>query len=162
MTQTKFQTAHASHIRVRKSFPDETMAKQSFKDECDINGIMARFEKHGIIEHVNKFQGDYGDFTEVQDYHTSMGQIIAAQEAFDSLPAKIRSRFGNQPAAFIEFVDDEDNEEEMRELGLLPALSVPAEPEKAPGGGTPPEKAKAAAEPKARGPEGPQAQSEGE
>jgi len=105
------------------------MAKQSFKEECDINGIMSRFEKSGLMDHVNKFQGDYGDFTEAQDYHTSMNQILAAQAAFDSLPAKMRSRFGNQPAAFLEFVEDESNEDEMREMGLLPPTTRKEGPE---------------------------------
>jgi len=148
----KYQIAHARHIRVRKKFLGETMAKQSFKDECDINGIMARFQDSGLIDHVNKFKGDYGDFTNVQDYHTSMNQIIAAQAAFDSLPSGVRARFGNQPAEFLNFVEDEDNIDEMREMGLLPTLSVPAEPEKAPSGGEPPEVAESA----------PQEQPEGE
>jgi len=37
---------------------------------------------------------------------------------FNDLPSSIRSRFGNDPAAFLDFVQDENNADEMVKLGL--------------------------------------------
>jgi len=123
MTKPKFQTAYAPHDRVTKTFPDPSLAQQSSRDECDINKIMERFEKTGLMEHVNQHQGDYGDYTNVQDYHTSVNQVLAARAAFESVPATIRRRFDNDPGQFLAFVGDPANEDEMREMGLLPKTS---------------------------------------
>jgi phage internal scaffolding protein len=38
---------------------------------------------------------------------------------FNDLPSSIRSRFGNDPAAFLDFVNDEGNADEMIKLGLI-------------------------------------------
>jgi len=94
------------------------MTKQSFKDECDINNIIKKFMKTGLMEHVNRYQGDYSDICAFDDYQTSLNQVIEAGEMFSSLPAKIRSRFGNDPAAFLDFVGDPVNAQEMIDLGL--------------------------------------------
>ena len=109
-------------------FTDESRTKQSFKDESDINLILRKYEKTGLVDHVNRFRGDYTDLTQVQDYHTSMNQIIAAKEAFASLPSGIRNRFANDPAQFVEFVSDENNRDEMQKMGLL---EEPQKPTKA-------------------------------
>ena len=104
---------------------EPSLTEQSHARECDINNIMKRYENDGLLTHVNTFQGDYGDFTEVQDYHTSMNQILMADEMFMSLPAKIREKFGNDAAKFLMFADDPENEDEMRDMGLLPELVDP-------------------------------------
>lgn len=91
---------------------------QEFKNECNINNILAKYQKQGVLEHFNKHQGDYSDYTNVQDYHSSYNQIIAAQDAFNDLPSSVRKRFNNDPGSFLEFVGNPDNVEEMCELGL--------------------------------------------
>jgi phage internal scaffolding protein len=81
---------------------------------------MERFEKTGVLEHRNRFEGSYGDFTNTpQDYHDAVNQVLAADEMFQSLPARVRKRFGNDPAEFVDFVSDPANVDEMRSLGLL-------------------------------------------
>ncbi len=117
---TPFKIPYTVYDRVQIHFKEKSLTKQAMKDECDINKIMAQMQKTGMTDHVNTHQGNYGDFTEVQDYQTSMNQVIAARDAFETLPAKVRARFRNSPAEFFEFVDDSENEDEMRELGLLP------------------------------------------
>lgn len=107
--------------RVSIKFPEHTMAKQAMKEECDINRIMKRYERDGIIDHANNFNGNYGDFTKLPEcYHDACNQVIAAQEMFMTVPASIRAKFGNDPGRFLAFVEDPSNEKEMREIGLLP------------------------------------------
>ena len=133
----------------RVTFSEETMTKQSHKKECDINGIMARYEKTGLIEHVNNHQGDYGDFTEApSDYQSALDQVIAAQEMFMTIPAKVRAQFGNDPGQFLKFVEDPANAEQLVELGL--ANPKPAEQEPAVPPAAPPKAAQEAA-PEAKG-----------
>lgn len=102
--------------------------KQAFKAECDINTIMKRYEKTGIVDHVARFGGRYGDYLGAVDYHTAMNEVTKAQEMFLSLPARVRARFGNDPGQFVEFALNPENLDELRELGLAP----PREREEAP------------------------------
>lgn len=121
------------HERVQLKFPEGSgRTKQSFKDECDINKVMKRFEKTGVIGHVAKVQGRYGDFLGYEEYHQVMSKVALVQQMFESLPAKLRKRFANDPAEFLEFAQDTANAEELREMGLLPAAPPAREPDNAP------------------------------
>lgn len=124
-SKTKIRRPYDKTVRHSIEFPTKTMAKQSFKDECDINTIMSKYEKTGLIEHVQKVQGSYGDFTSVQDYQLSLNQVIAAQEAFEALPAKIRERFANDPSHLMAFLQEEKNLDEAIRLGLVEAPEPP-------------------------------------
>lgn len=110
--------------------------KQSFQAECDINGIMAKHMATGLVDHVNQRQGRYEDLPSETDYHANLNSVMAAQEAFDSLPSKIRTRFKNDPGKFLGFVLDPSNKEEVQKMGLgakpweeaLPAAEPVSEP----------------------------------
>lgn len=115
------------------TFPEETKAKQSFQAECDINTIMQKYQKTGLIQHVQKFQGSYGDFTSVADYQLSLNQVLAAQEAFEALPSSIRARFNNNPGSMLAFLEDPANRDEAVELGLVEPPPAPPPPEAPPG-----------------------------
>jgi len=100
---------------------DPTLAQQQFRDEADINTIVRRFNLSGELpQGVSVPQ--YGDFTEVSDYHSALNLVIAADDAFMALPAYIRSRFENDAGKFVDFVSDEKNLDEARALGLVPGL----------------------------------------
>lgn len=118
-----------SRVRSVLICPAESMTKQSFKDECDINNILSSYEKNGIIEHVSKHGGSYGDFGDYPDYQASLNIVIDAQERFDSLPPLLRNRFSNDPGQFLDFVSDVNNRSEMIHLGLIePKEPSPPEP----------------------------------
>lgn len=106
--------------RVTFATTGESKTHQSMAPECDINRIMLKWQKTGVLEHANRFEGQYGDYTDVPaDYHEAMNQIVATNEMFLSLPAQLRKRFHNDPGEFLEFVEDENNRDEMKKLGLL-------------------------------------------
>lgn len=109
---------------------DPTLAQQQFKDESDINTILERFGRTGeVIAPVR--MPEYGDYTQVVDYHTALNAVISAQSSFDSLPAKVRARFDNNPGKFVEFCLDDNNRQEAIDLGLVdaPPAQPPAPPE---------------------------------
>lgn len=114
------RTAYSPRERVQVSSDKPSLTVQSSKDECDINNILKKYVKTQLMDHVNVHQGSYGDYTSVQDYHTSVQQVMAAEEMFMSLPSGLRKRFGNDPAEFLAFVEDEANVDEARKLGLIP------------------------------------------
>lgn len=94
------------------------MTEQSHRDSCDINVIMKKYEKSGLISHVSDVNPNYGDFTQVSDYHSARNQLIAADAAFMTLDAKVRKFFDNDPARFLEFMANPQNAEKAIELGL--------------------------------------------
>ncbi len=98
--------------------------KQCHKDECDINKIMARFDKTGTISHLAKFEGVYADYSDF-DFHEQTNKLTQGREIFDALPAEIRREFGQSPAAFFEFVNDPENIDHLREK--LPDLAKPGQ-----------------------------------
>jgi phage internal scaffolding protein len=117
-------------VRVRQEQgPEESLVQQSLSADTDINNIMAKYKKTGQFTHVGRMAGEYGDFSNVPDYKTAMEQIMASNELFMELPAKVRERFGNDPAQFITFATDEKNIEELRKLGLAPEAPKPPEPQ---------------------------------
>lgn len=97
---------------------DPSLAQQQFRDECDINNILERFNVTGQLP-VTPLEPKFGDFTGINDYQTALNAVISAQESFDQLPARVRERFANDPAAFVDFCLDESNRDEMKALGLL-------------------------------------------
>lgn len=114
-------------VRVQTLNDDPSMTQQQFADECDINHIMKRYEKTGEIVHRNSKQGVYADFSEIKNYHEMMDQVLYAQEAFLTLPAKIRARFRNDPGQLLSFLDDSKNLKEAEELGLLEIVKPEAQ-----------------------------------
>jgi phage internal scaffolding protein len=97
---------------------DASLAQQHFKEECDINTILEKFNISGMLPE-QPLSPRYGDFTGISDYHTALNRVFAAQDEFEALPAQIRARFNNDPAQLIEFLENSDNRPEAEELGLV-------------------------------------------
>nr|UXQ88054.1 MAG: internal scaffolding protein [Microvirus sp.] len=95
--------------------------KQAFIAECNINNIMAKYQRTGAIDHATKHSKDYG-FASGCDFRESMELVRKANEMFNELPSKLRNKFDNDASQFLTFVQDDANQPEMRELGLLPPL----------------------------------------
>jgi len=111
--------------RLQLNFPDDGLTQQNFQEETDINNIMAKFAKTGLVDHVNKVTGSYGDFTSVQDYQLHLDQVMAANQAFMQLPSAVRRRFDNDPAHLLSFLQDPRNLDEAVKLGLVNAPPAP-------------------------------------
>lgn len=108
--------------------PDEGLAQQQFKAECDVNNIMKRYQATGVITHVNGRQPEFGDFSNPVDFQTSLNTVIESQAMFAELPAELRDRFGNDPLQLLEFLADEDNRDEAIKLGIVKAPEPIPEP----------------------------------
>lgn len=105
--------------RLQVSFEKPSRTKQAFKDECDVNNILKKYQKNHLITHVNSIQGSYGDFTNATDYQEALNSVMLANERFQGLPAHIRQQFNNDPASFIDFISDDQNYDKALQLGLL-------------------------------------------
>lgn len=116
---------------------DPTLTQQSFREDSDINVILERFNITGELPSSSLGEPQYGDFLESQvDYKSALDVVMSAQSAFNALPARLRSRFDNEPSKFVDFVSDERNRAEAEELGLL-EVRFAQPPVSAPAGGAP-------------------------
>lgn len=95
---------------------NKSLTKQQFKEECDINNIMARFTEAGAATHFMKHAPEYGDVTEV-DFIEAQRTIANTTSMFEELPAKMRADFHNNPAEFLQFVNTA-TPEQLAERGL--------------------------------------------
>lgn len=96
---------------------DKSLAQQHMKDDCDINILMERYIVTGEIRQLAT-PPLQGDFTNTQTYQEALNLMIQARQSFEALPAKVRSRFDNDPALFVDFCSQEENRDEMRQMGL--------------------------------------------
>lgn len=101
----------------------DTPVQQHFRDASDINQVMSRYLKTGVLStgapSMGAAQAMYGDFTDIGDYMACQNRIIAAQTGFDRLPSRVRARFRNQPMELVAFFSNPDNHDEAVELGLI-------------------------------------------
>ncbi len=107
------------------------LTEQSQAAECDINNIMARFTKNQNIDHLQKYESQYGEQSSTS-LHEALNVVTSAQTMFNELPAKTRDRFKNDPGEFLDFVQDEKNHQEMYDLGLSKDHPIPEIPEPEP------------------------------
>lgn len=122
-----------ARVPVTLSFSGLGRTKQAHKDECDVNKIVKRFEKTGVLAHVTAKQASYGDFSPI-DYREAIEVVMKAEEAFSQLPASVRRRFDNDPAAFLEAAENPAFRDEFEALGLL-EKPVAVDPKGIDGGG---------------------------
>lgn len=93
--------------------------QQHFRDQCNINTIVDRAKKSGMVTHVNGKTPQYLDVSNQQSYHQAMDIVLRAEYYFNSLPAKIRERFLNDPEQLLNFIQNNENYEEAVRLGLV-------------------------------------------
>lgn len=114
-----------------------SLTRQEFADDCDINRILAQFQKTGAMSHFAKYGPMYGDFSAL-DYQSAQNLIIRARQMFDDLPSAIRNLVAT-PAGFLDWVQDPKNAQTLVEMGLARSPSSPNPSDSVPGSGdTPP------------------------
>jgi len=107
-------------LRVSSYNDEPSMTQQQFADECDVNNILKSYTEIGHMRPNPQSQLIYGDFSAITDFQEAIHTVRNAQSAFDALPAKIRSRFENNPSKLVEFCKDSANLPEAIKLGLAP------------------------------------------
>lgn len=129
---TPFFTAYGPKVRQQlHMLPGEGRTKQSFKAEADINNIMARYQKTGVLDFMARHEPQYADCTGLE-FEAGMQLIARAKSMFEDLPSSLRARFENSPAKFLDFCHDEKNLPEMRTMGLVKPEAPTSNPPSAP------------------------------
>lgn len=104
-----------------------SLTKQSDRDHCDINKILARQGLNIPNPTVMSYhrEGMYGDFSGEYDLRTMLDMIRAGEAAFATLPFKVRERFRNADN-MLTFMSDVNNRAEAISLGLIDAVTAAA------------------------------------
>lgn len=107
-----------------------SMTKQEFKFECDVNNVIKSFKPHQMMAALqqNLNLGNYADLPDAYDFQEALHLIKDAERQFATIPAKVRDRFGQDPALFLQFINDPKNLAEARTLGLAKPEVVPPAP----------------------------------
>jgi len=108
---------------------DPSLTQQQFAEEADINTIVDRFMKSGVMP-TPSVMPQFADYEGVFDFQTAMNVVKAADENFMRLDSKVRARFNNSPQQFLEFFSNAENTDEAVRLGLaLPRAVVDSQRE---------------------------------
>lgn len=143
MTNKQLHSFYVPHDPLKTAFgvdadgelvPQVSMTKQEFLPDCDIHNILAEFKVTGQIKHLaaNTAAGVYADLSGLPDFQTALNTVVAGEAAFASLPSKLRARFENDPAQFLDFMSNPDNQDEAIKLGLAVDTRPPAPPQEPP------------------------------
>lgn len=119
----QFKTAYSKPVRHSLSFAKaDSVTEQSHKDACDVNKILSKFQRTGVLEHRNAHRGQYG-FATSGDFQNAMFIVAKAQSMFADLPSHIRDKFDHDPGKFLDFVQNDENAPEMVKLGLAKSVT---------------------------------------
>ena len=108
---------------------EEVRVEQHHKDAQNINNIVKSYagdaeliEKNKEIIAFNMDDIPTNDFAEMQNI------LVAAKQAFESVPSHIRAQFEHDPAKYVDFVRNPDNAEKLVEMGLATAPEQEPDP----------------------------------
>ena len=122
----------------------DSMTQEQFAEESEINNIIRSHDRNGVIEHINRGNAIYADFSGITDFSDALEQIREAQTEFQNVPWEIREKFQNDAGQFFKFASNPENLQELREMGLAnpkhseampsePAIPQPVEPQNSKG-----------------------------
>lgn len=107
----------------RDEYVETEKTKQAFKDQCDVNKILARAQVKGGLSHVQKYpHAVYGEFDGEMDLLTAYDRIDKANTIFNELPAEVRSEFRNDAMSFVKWAGQQTPEELVEKI---PAIAQP-------------------------------------
>ena len=106
----------------------KTMTEQSHKKSCDINSIMAKYVKTGLVDHINRHQPKFGDVTGA-DFKAAQDLVAEAKSEFYELPAAVREQF-TDVSEYLDLVTSDEGVETLR--GMLTEDEEPVEEESPP------------------------------
>lgn len=108
--------------------PSKTEHSEAYN--TDINAMLA-----GSIPVTSARRSFYVDETSFPEgAEEAFNTMLAAQEAFFSLPATVREKFANDPQRLANALKDPSKHAALRDLGILPPLAEAA-PKRAPNAG---------------------------
>lgn len=117
--------------RVPQVNTEPSMTKTDHARGTDINDIIRKYNRTGVIDHLARAQGVYADVSSFGSYQDAVQRVEASRQLFDGLPAVIKDQFENDPAQFLDWAESatDADRKDLVLSALGPAAPVPpAEP----------------------------------
>lgn len=125
----KFSTIYERKKSSISFDPASSKTVQDMKRNCDINYIVQQYVTTGTLPTMGrtsfvKREPLFGDFSDVTDFQTMQMTLKARENAFASLPARVRAHFKNNPNELLKALEGLENAskadiENLVELGIL-------------------------------------------
>ena len=110
--------------KLKRTFPERSMTIQSQSKDANINNIMKKYRKTGVLgDPFHQRSGYFGDFTDGEKFRTNSQMIAEAKSDFEMLPIEMRTKFDNDVSKLLDFVAEPANEEAAIKMGLLEATA---------------------------------------
>lgn len=111
--------------RKQQTTQGPSRTQQHHAQEADINTLILKHR--GMVPgNLQGRQPTFGEWS-APDFHAALNRVNDVRQKFLALPARLRSRFSNDPHQLLRFTDDPKNRTEALLLGLV----VPTEEEAA-------------------------------
>lgn len=122
-----FYTHYNPPPKVSVKFSKPSLTQQQFRQEADINNIIASVNNAGTVNNplwTGPRQPIYGDFASIPaaDYMSAQNMLLDANNNFMALPSEVRKRFNNNPAELLAYIQGNPPVEELARLGLAPPV----------------------------------------
>ena len=118
----KFFTLFDKPLPVGTACNTPSLTVQSEKAQCDINAIIARYKKTGVIDHVKRDEPLYADCeAAITDLERANALVAATDDAFWSLDSSVRDRIG-EPSNLPSWIMA--NREEAEKFGFVAPVAV--------------------------------------
>jgi len=108
-------------IKVTTVTGQKNRVEQSFAEDLDINRMLEPMHKKGLLRHSVKFEGEYDDIP-AGDFQEAQFIVARGKSMFEQLPSKTRLKFENNPAKFMQFVQNPENIDWLKKNGIVKGL----------------------------------------
>lgn len=105
-------------MHVKSPTKGPTRTKASAAGDVNVNEIIKKHRRTGVVTHWSGKTPMYGDFTQSVDLHSALNLVREAEAAFMELPAEVRKVAKNDPAYFLELLAQEAGTAELVSAGL--------------------------------------------
>ena len=129
----EFRTSFKNHVKVSKDFSDsESLTQQSEAEFTTIRSYIDKYTRLGVLGNPARIsEAEFGDFANLpRDYGEAVELVQSVNEAFRALPAKVRARYGEDPARFAEALGDSAEIEALIKEGFIIPPKADGQPAK--------------------------------
>lgn len=84
------------------------MTQQHFAEACDVNNIINHFRQTGIDPYADRVKNQQFGYASSQDFAEALRNTAEVHSAFEELPAKDRAIFENDPALWLDSIQQKE------------------------------------------------------
>lgn len=115
---TRYNPGKSPHIR----FTMPSMTEQYHRDEVDINTIIAKYQRTGVLGTPTQVRETFfGDFTNVDTKFEAALALKDAEHRFMDLPSNVRAAFDHDALKFMKALNDDSQISKLVSLGIYKA-----------------------------------------